>query len=109
MPQLDGLARFVRVESASPNCVPAETNGTEALLRSALRDVTVAAVGPLVAETLASRDVRVDLMPADSFFLKPLVNEMADRLGVDFDNTPLQPVLFSQFQNWSQETRKQKK
>jgi uroporphyrinogen-III synthase len=59
----------------------AENGGTEALLRTALRDVTVAAVGPLVAEALASRDVRVDLMPADSFFLKPLVNEMADRLG----------------------------
>ena len=59
----------------------AESGGTEALLMTALRDMTVAAVGPLVAETLASRDVRVDLVPSDSFFLKPLVNEMADRLG----------------------------
>jgi uroporphyrinogen-III synthase len=55
--------------------------GTEALLKASLRDMTVAAVGPLVAEALASRDVRVDLVPSDSFFLKPLVNEMADRLG----------------------------
>jgi uroporphyrinogen-III synthase len=53
----------------------------EAPLRAALAGTTVAAVGPLVAETLRQADIRVDLMPSDSFFLKPLVSELASVLG----------------------------
>jgi uroporphyrinogen-III synthase len=53
----------------------------EPALRTGLQRVKVAAVGPLVADALRQHDVRVDLMPQDSFFLKPLVNELADALG----------------------------
>lgn len=53
----------------------------EAPLRAAMAAATVAAVGPLVAETLRQADIRVDLMPSDSFFLKPLVSELASVLG----------------------------
>ena len=34
----------------------------------------VAAVGPVVAEALKAVGVRVDMMPEESFFMKPLVN-----------------------------------
>lgn len=36
----------------------------------------VAAVGPVVAADLERLGVRVDVMPADSFFMKPLVSEL---------------------------------
>jgi uroporphyrinogen-III synthase len=41
----------------------------------------VAAVGPVVAEALVRRDVSVRLMPADSFFMKPLTSAIEDALG----------------------------
>ncbi len=50
-------------------------------LHAALAAITVAAVGPLVADALRQADIRVDLMPSDSFFLKPLVSELASALG----------------------------
>lgn len=46
-------------------------------LETGLRNCCVAAVGPLVADALRAAGVRVDLMPQDSFFLKPLVNTLA--------------------------------
>jgi uroporphyrinogen-III synthase len=59
----------------------ARANALEAQLRAGFERTTVAAVGPVVAQQLREAGVRVDLMPADSFFLKPLVNELAARLG----------------------------
>jgi uroporphyrinogen-III synthase len=59
----------------------AQAAGQEPQLRRGLERATVAAVGPIVADMLRATGVRVDLMPADSFFLKPLVNELAARLG----------------------------
>jgi uroporphyrinogen-III synthase len=59
----------------------ARAAGQEPLLRQGFERSTVAAVGPVVADILRESGVRVDLMPADSFFLKPLVNELAARLG----------------------------
>ena len=41
-----------------------------------LRGLTVAAVGPVVAEDLSKRGIQVDLMPEQSFFMKPLVREL---------------------------------
>ncbi len=41
-----------------------------------LRQLKVAAVGPVVADDLRRRGVSVDLMPADRFFMKPLVREL---------------------------------
>jgi uroporphyrinogen-III synthase len=62
--------------------------GEETLLR-ALDALTVAAVGPVVAEELASRQVRVDLMPQESFFMKPLVRELVRSLGQGADDSTL--------------------
>ncbi len=54
--------------------------GEQALING-LRQLKVAAVGPVVADELRSRDVRVDLMPESSFFMKPLVRELVKSLG----------------------------
>lgn len=48
----------------------------EARLKEILNQLTVAAVGPVVADDLRERGVRVDLMPEQSFFMKPLVREL---------------------------------
>lgn len=54
--------------------------GEQALING-LRQLKVAAVGPVVAEELRERNVRVDLMPESSFFMKPLVRELVKSLG----------------------------
>lgn len=54
--------------------------GEQALI-TGLRQLKVAAVGPVVADELRERDVRVDLMPETSFFMKPLVRELVKSLG----------------------------
>ena len=48
----------------------------ESRLKEILNQLTVAAVGPVVADDLRERGVRVDLMPEQSFFMKPLVREL---------------------------------
>ena len=54
----------------------AKKNGLEQGLRDGLAQTCVAVVGPLVAAKLEALDVRVDLMPDSSFFMKPLVSEL---------------------------------
>ncbi len=44
--------------------------------KSALAKTLVAAVGPVVSESLAKRGVRVALMPEDAYFLKPLTRAL---------------------------------
>jgi uroporphyrinogen-III synthase len=51
------------------------------VVKSALANTVVAAVGPVVAETLQRHGVQVRLMPADSFFLKPLTTELERALA----------------------------
>jgi uroporphyrinogen-III synthase len=53
----------------------------EAALRAGLDRVHVAAVGPLVRDTLHALGVRVDSGPARQFFMRRLTEEMAERLG----------------------------
>jgi uroporphyrinogen-III synthase len=48
---------------------------------TALAAVDVAAVGPVVADALRQRGVRVDAMPAASWSLKPLASELCELLG----------------------------
>lgn len=55
---------------------PAET------VKAALAATRVAAVGPVVADALASHGVPVQLMPTDAFFLKPLTTAL-ERLFVE--------------------------
>jgi uroporphyrinogen-III synthase len=48
---------------------------------AALSVTQVAAVGPVVAEALGTRGVRVDAMPGNSWFMKPLTSELVRLLG----------------------------
>jgi uroporphyrinogen-III synthase len=49
--------------------------------KAALSRTVVAAVGPVVAETLESHGIRVRLMPSESFFLKPLTTVLEQALA----------------------------
>jgi uroporphyrinogen-III synthase len=51
----------------------AEQRGFQALLRQALERTKVAAVGPIAAQTLRDREVRVDICPERGFVMKNLV------------------------------------
>jgi uroporphyrinogen-III synthase len=53
----------------------------DATARDALGKTMVAAVGPVVAESLTKRGINVQLMPDDAFFLKPLTRVLEDKLG----------------------------
>jgi uroporphyrinogen-III synthase len=61
--------------------VVARGNGREAALAEGLARTHVAAVGPIVAETLQRLGVRVDAQPERQFFMRRLTDEIARRLG----------------------------
>jgi uroporphyrinogen-III synthase len=50
-------------------------------VHAALARTRVAAVGPVVADALAQREVHVASMPSDSFFMKPLTSALEAALG----------------------------
>ncbi len=50
-------------------------------VRNALTRTLVAAIGPVVAETLHRHGVQSRLMPEESFFLKPLTSVLEEALG----------------------------
>lgn len=54
---------------------------SEEAVRSALGNTLVAAVGPVVAETLRRHGIAPRLMPQQAFFLKPLVAALEDALA----------------------------
>lgn len=54
--------------------------GLEDGLSEGLRAIVVAAVGPVVAEALHARKIAVDVMPETTFFMKPLVTRLVERL-----------------------------
>jgi|SRR3569833_2978038 len=47
----------------------------------ALSNTVVAAVGPVVAETLRKKGIQARVMPEESFFLKPLTSELEEALA----------------------------
>ncbi len=59
----------------------AVANHLEESLNNAWSLTKVAAVGPIVAEALHSHGVRIDMIPEESFFMKPLVNSIVAGLG----------------------------
>jgi uroporphyrinogen-III synthase len=59
----------------------ARTKEREAALLDGLGRTHVAAVGPIVAETLGRFGVRVDAQPDRQFFMRRLTDEIARRLG----------------------------
>lgn len=52
-----------------------------ATVQAALARTLVAAVGPVVAETLAARGIHAQITPTESFFLKPLTTALEAALG----------------------------
>jgi uroporphyrinogen-III synthase len=54
---------------------------SEEATRVALANTLVAAVGPVVAETLHRHGIEAQLMPEESFFLKPLTSALEKALG----------------------------
>lgn len=59
----------------------ARAHACEAGLREGLAACTVAAVGPVVADCLADAGVRVDVVPDQRFFMRPLVDALAGSLA----------------------------
>ncbi len=55
--------------------------GPAELVKTALERTEVAAIGPVVADALVRHDVRVRLMPEDSFFMKPLTSAIEQSIG----------------------------
>jgi len=51
------------------------------VVRAALERTRVAAIGPIVARSIAERGIRVDLSPKDSYFLKPLTAALEEAFG----------------------------
>ena len=51
------------------------------LVKTALERTAIAAVGPVVADALARRQITPRLMPQDSFFMKPLTSAIEEGLG----------------------------
>lgn len=58
----------------------AKKHGLEVALSTSLNTTVVAAVGPVVANTLHEKGINVDLMPSDNYFMKPLVRELVKHL-----------------------------
>ena len=59
----------------------ARRSGLADALDTALAGMTVAAIGPVVAEQLRGSGVRVDVMPQKAWFMKPLVTELTRSLS----------------------------
>jgi uroporphyrinogen-III synthase len=59
----------------------ADARGLRGRLADGLARTRVAAVGPIVAGALTEIGAKVAIQPSDSFFMKPLVNALADALG----------------------------
>lgn len=55
--------------------------GPDDLVKSAFERTEVAAIGPIVADALARHDIKVRLMPQDSFFMKPLTSAIEEAVG----------------------------
>lgn len=68
MAQVDRLFRVARA------------NDREAAMRAGMARMTVAAVGPVVADALRAQGCQVDAMPGESFFLKPMTGALAEML-----------------------------
>src|SRR3712207_1876658 len=59
----------------------AEAAGQQERLAQALSRTRIAAVGPVVAQTLEAAGARVAVMPEDSFHMKPMVNAILAAIG----------------------------
>jgi uroporphyrinogen-III synthase len=60
--------------------------GPPELVKTALERTEVAAIGPVVAATLAKHHVHVKLMPQDSYFMKPLTSVIEEAMKKEADS-----------------------
>jgi len=58
----------------------AEKFGQQEELAAGLKQTHIAAIGPVMADYLRAHDVRVDVMPEERYFMKPLVDVLARNL-----------------------------
>jgi len=77
---IDALA-FTSMQQVERLFRVAEAAGRQADLMQGLRSTLLAAVGPVIAELLAERGLTVQVVPADSWYMKPLTQALVDRLG----------------------------
>lgn len=78
--EVDAIAFTSRAQVERLITVAESAEQSEAL-KAALGRICVAAVGPVVAEALTAQGIRVDLMPTESYFLKPLTSKLVEALG----------------------------
>ncbi len=78
--QLDAIA-FTSMAQVDRLFRVARSNEREAELLAGLQRSLVAAVGPVVAETLSARGIKVQAMPAEDYFMKPLMRALGEALG----------------------------
>ncbi|TJY59826.1 uroporphyrinogen III synthase [Sinimarinibacterium sp. CAU 1509] len=78
--QLDAIA-FTSMAQVERLFRVARSSEREADLLVGLQRSLVAAVGPVVAETLSARGVVVQAMPAEDYFMKPLMRALGEALG----------------------------
>lgn len=78
--RIDAIAFTSKTQVDRLLTVARERGRTDELL-AALKDTCVAAVGPVVAHQLTASGVGVDVMPAASFSMKPLVSALAKHIG----------------------------
>lgn len=71
--EIDVIA-FTSAQQVTRLCSVAKNNRLDAELSKGWSRTKIAAVGPIVAETLKNLSIRVDMMPEESYFMKPLVN-----------------------------------
>ena len=51
------------------------------VLQAGLSRVKIAAIGPVVADQLREQGIEVEIMPVDSFHMKPMVTEIVRCVG----------------------------
>jgi uroporphyrinogen-III synthase len=78
--QLDAIA-FTSMAQVERLFRVARGSQREAELLSGLQRTLIAAVGPVVAETLVARGIAVQAMPTDGYFMKPLMRALGEALG----------------------------
>jgi len=71
----------------------ATATGREETLRTALRQIAIAAVGPVVAGELQRRGLSVTITPEHSYFMKPLVSAIVTALSGRRLASPVTPEL----------------
>jgi len=77
---IDAIA-FTSIQQVERLFRLAGTEEREEALRDALSRVVVAAVGPVVADALAGRGIRVHAVPSGHYYMKPLSAALAEALA----------------------------